>query len=380
MIRIMKMFAALSLFLMIDTSLRSASLTLIDAEPSGKRVLTVDPDPGKSYQEVTVEATRKTSVFISGNDLLNPANMKTMLVVDDNDIRPTSNGLVLATFDGEDIVHGRRGKVIINYHHPPLNKQQLVAVLYTLKPELFRLTDEEIGAQKKEIAENSAEANRRAKMDPVVGKWELLNGHGPVAKVNAGDITFGAKKGDAYPVTFDHTKDGGPSWNGVAAFKLLNGDPIIFAAYGTPKTIGLCVYEIDGGKLSGKWYPWSIDGDAKNSGTEELKGPESLDGDFTIVSAKAPNTGAAYSGTVTIKPLEIVGAGDSEKPYQVTWVFGATKVQGIGIRTDKYLIVSSGAGPDVHIAKFKFQNGGATFSGDWFKLGSSEMGGTAAMK
>jgi len=164
----------------------------------------------------------------------------------------------------------------------------------------------------------------------------------------------------------------------VAVFKSLpGGDNVVFAAYGTPKTVGLCLYEIKEGSLSGTWYPWYIDGNPKNLGTEELKGPATLDGEFTIVASKAPSTGAAYAGTVTIKPEQIVGAGDQEKPYLVTWNFGATKVQGFGIRTGNYLIVSSGAGPDVNLAKFKLHNG--TFAGDWFKLGSKEMGGTAAM-
>jgi hypothetical protein len=320
-----------------------------------------------------------------------------LLVVDDSDVRHTSNGLVLATFGtNEEMVHGRRGKVIVYYHHPdicpkfganaiyrvngkPLTKTQLVAVLHQLKPDLFVLTDEEKAAQRKEIAENTAEADRRSKLDPIPRKWQVLNGHGPVENIGSGDITFAPKKGDAYPATFDYTANGGPNWTGVAVVRSINNDPILFAAYGTPKTIGLCIYEINGGALSGKWYPWYIDGDAKNTGTEELKGPESLDGEFSIVSAKAPATGAAYTGTVTIKPQEIVGAGAGEQPYLLTWTFGATKIQGFGIRTGKYLVVSSGAGPDVNIAKFKLENGGATFHGSWFKLGSKEMGGTAAM-
>jgi hypothetical protein len=395
MIRGLKFAFALPAVLIFCSHLHAGNITLIDSEPAGKRTLELDPDQGKSYQELVVTATRKTAIFIHAEELLGP-DMKTLLVVDDSDIRHSGKGLVLATFDGENVVHGRNGKVIMNYHHPdlcptssanrvytvtgpPLTKQQLIAVLYTLKPEAFKLTDEEVAAQKAEIAKNMAETDRLAKLDPIVKKWEVLNGHGPVEKVNSGLITFSPRKGDAYPVTFDHTKDGGPTWTGVAALKNINNDPVVFVAYGTPKTVGLCVYEINGGKLSGKWYPWYIDGDVKNTGTEELDGPESLDGEFKITSAKAPATGAAYSGTVTIKPEEIEGAGDSEKPYLLTWTFGTTKVQGIGIRTGQYLFVSSGAGADVHIAKFKLENGGGTFQGDWFKLGSKEMGGTAAM-
>ena len=54
-------------------------------------------------------------------------------------------------------------------------------------------------------------------------------------------------------------------------------------------------------------------------------------------------------------------------------------VKSVGIRTGNFLYVSSGAGPDVNIATYKLENGGGTFQGSWFKLGSKEMGQTAAM-
>ncbi len=384
----------LSFVFMSDSSLRAASPTFIEAAANGKRLLHFFPNPLQGDPDLIVESGNKSVLFMGEKEITTYDGSKTVLVVDDSDVRHSAAGLVLATFDGEDIVHGRRGKVVAYYHHPEicpkngasalyrvngpeLTKSQLTAVLYTLKPEIFVLTDEEKAAQRAEITKNQAEAEALARRDPIVGKWQVLNGHGPVDKIDAGDILFGPKKGEAYPVTFDYTGAGGPSWSGVAMFKMVDGDPIVFAAYGTPKTVGMCIYEINGGTLSGKWYPWYIDGDAKNVGTEELKGPESLDGEFTISSAKAPSTGAAYAGTVSIKPEEIVGSGDKQKPYLVTWTFGTTKVQGFGIRTGKYLIVSSGSGADVILAKFKLQNG--TFSGDWFKLGSKEMGGTAAM-
>lgn len=223
-----------------------------------------------------------------------------------------------------------------------------------------------------------AEEERLAKADHMAGtSWMVLNGSGPVEKTGGGSIVFSAKKGGAYAVTYDHSKRGGPTWGGVAVYKELGGDKLLWSAYGTPKTVGLCVYEIkDGGTLEGTWYPWYIDGDAKNTGTEVLKGPETLDGDYTIVSAKAPTTGAAYAGTVTIKPAKIVGSADNAKPYLVTWTLGTLKIQGIGIRTKKFLFVSSGSGADVNIAAYELNNG--VIQGDWFKLGSTEKGMAAA--
>ena len=369
----------------------AATPTMIDAEPSGKRVLLLDLGTG-GYQAVE-DTGSKTLLWIDNETIMN-AGKQTVLVVDDTDIRHSAAGLILASFDGENIIHGRNGKIVMNYRHPDicpdphanriytvtgpkLTKQQLVAVLYALKPELFSLTPAEEAAQKKDIAEAAAESDELAAADQLAGKWELLNGHGPVAKVNKGSITFSPKTSEAYPVAFDHKADGGPQWTGVAKYSDQNGDKLFWAAYGTPKTVGLCVYEIEGGKLSGKWYPWYINGDAKNLGTENLAGPDSLSGNFTITSANAPATGAPYTGTVTIQPLEIVGADDQEKPYSLTWTLGTLKIQGIGIRTGNRLFVAAGDGADLNIGKFTIHNG--TFFGDWFKLGSKEMGSTAAM-
>ena len=55
-----------------------------------------------------------------------------------------------------------------------------------------------------------------------------------------------------------------------------SGEQSIWAAYGTPKTVAMCVYDIKGGSLTGTWYPWYADGDPKNTGSETLTGPETL--------------------------------------------------------------------------------------------------------
>ncbi len=379
---------ALSLIFITGNSLTMASF--ICKEPGGKRLIEIE---GNNVSK----PGGKTLVYIDGNDLLLDVHAKAFLVVDDDDVRPAAAGVIIAHFDGPDLRHGPHadGKVLINYRNPDiapshsanriysiegeaLTKQQLVAGLYLLDPDMFKLSSDEIAAQQQAMREAGAEADRLAAADQVAGKWKVLNGYGPVEKIGGGLITVDPKKGDAYTVSFDHTKEGGPSWTGVGAYKELYGDKIFWVAYGTPKTIGLCVYEIkDGGILEGKWYPWYLDGSPANVGTENLKGPANLDGEFTIVSAKAPATGAPYAGTVTIKPLPIVGASDKAKPYSVTWTLGTYKVQGIGIRSENFLFVSSGAGADVNIAKYIIHNG--TMNADWFKLGSDQQGGAAAM-
>jgi hypothetical protein len=376
-------FAILVIFIRVA---HSATPTFVESAPDGKRLLGIldneidDPDG-------------KPLLYIHDQEILTDIHAPATLVVDDHDVRHSAAGVKLATFDGENIRHADGQKVIINYHHPDicpdsqsnriytvngaqLTNQQLVAALYILKPDLFKLSDQETADQQKAIEAANAEQEKLDAADQVAGKWTVLNGTGPVDNIGSGFITFGKKLGEVYPVTFDHSKANGPTWSGVAWYKVVSGDKTIWAAYGTPKTVGLCVYEIDGGKLTGKWYPWYNDGDPKNTGTENLQGPDTLDGDYTITSATAPTTGAVYTGSVSIKPLTIVGSADDTKPYSVTWTLGATKIEGIGIKTGKYLFVSAGSGADVNIAKFKIDNG--SFNGDFYKLGAKDMGSTAA--
>jgi hypothetical protein len=385
----LKLVSAFALSLSLGASIVAASTpTFLCQEPGGKRLVKISGDDIQRVSSDNIE------LYIRGRDILTNIHDPAILVVDDNDVRHSATGVKLAVFDGEDIRHGTGGKVLIHYHHPALSpdfqgdriysiegealsKQQLVAALYLLKPEMFKLTDEETAAQQKAMKEAEAEAEAAAAADQVAGKWMVLNGNGPVEKIGSGSIVVAPKKGDAYSVTLDHSKNGGPQWSGVGVYSDKGGDKQFWVAYGTPKTIGLCVYDIKGDTLEGKWYPWYIDGDVKNVGTETIKGADDkLDGDYTIVSAKSPTTGAPYAGTVSIHPTTIVGSDDNTKPYLITWTMGTIKINGIGIRTKNRLFVASGSGADVLIAKYIIHNGSMTC--DFYKLGAKEMGSSAS--
>ncbi len=329
----------------------------IRPEPGGKRLLFVDE------KDIRLEPGGKRVLYIDDNYIRTEPGGKALLYVDGDDIRPDRGDIRLAFIDkyGNFRRNPNSDNVLIHYKHPDLSpthidnriffvdgpeltRQQLVAVLYYLKPEIFKLSDAEIASLRKAMADEAKAEEVAAAADHVAGKWMVLSGSGPVAKIGGGGMTIGPKKGDAYPVVIDHSKTGGPQWTGVGVYKEMSGDKSMWVAYGTPKTIGLCVYEIKDGSLDGKWYPWYVDGDAKNVGTETLTGPATLDGEYKIAAGKAPFTGAAYSGTVTIKPAKIVGAADTAKPYLLSWTMGAVKVSGIGIRSGKYLFVAAGAG------------------------------------
>ena len=77
--------------------------------------------------------------------------------------------------------------------------------------------------------------------------------------------------------------DGDP-WQGVAVEQ--NGE--LWAAIGPVNTVGLVVYKIRGGNLSGTWM--NATGDASKFGSENLSGAATIEGRYNIVAASS--TGA----------------------------------------------------------------------------------------
>jgi hypothetical protein len=382
----------LGFVLSLGGSLKAATDTFIESADGKRLVRLQSPEINTPYHEVSLADSDKPLVYVHGKEVLKDIHDEAIFYVD-GDVRHTSSGVKIATFDGEGIRHADRGKLMINYHHPDLSADansnriyrvngpqltptELVAVLYVLKPEMFKLTDAEVAEQQKAMAQANAEEEKKAAADQIAGKWMVLNSNGPVEKLGRGSIIVHPKKGQAYPVDLDLSLGGGPKWQGVGVYKAMFGDKLFWLAYGTEKQVGMCVYEIKGGSLTGTWYPWYVDGTEKTTGSEVLKGPETLDGDYAIESAKAPYTGAAYTGTVSIHPAKIVGKDDNEAPYTITWTIGGAKVNGIGIKHKNFLFVASGAGADVNIAAYQIQNG--NMNCDWYKLGSTEKGGAAA--
>ena len=100
-----------------------------------------------------------------------------------------------------------------------------------------------------------------------------------------------------------------------------------------------------------------------------LGGRGSRERTFQTASAKADPTNSKNAADLLLPRPRIRGEGWGEGPFAP----GTAKINGVGIRTGKFLFVSTGTGADVNIAKFKIENG--TMNADWFKLGSTEMGG-----
>jgi len=160
------------------------------------------------------------------------------------------------------------------------------------------------------MREAAAEQEKLDNADQAAGKWRCSTPAASRRNSGRGRSPSQRKKGDAYPATFDFTPGGGPTWTGVGHYALVGGDKTFWVAYGTRRRVALCVYDIDGGNAEGKVVAVVHRRRRQEHRQRNPHGPASLDGDFKITAGKSPTTGAEYTGTVTIKPAEIVGATD----------------------------------------------------------------------
>ncbi len=332
----------------------SAETASIRPDPSGKRLLFVDGN------DIRREPGGKRLLFIDGDNIRPEPGGKRVLFIDGDNIRPEPGGIRLAFIDGQNIRRSPNGKRLLfidgsNIRPEPngkrllfidgnVSKAQLVASLLVLKPEIFKLTKEEEAALKKEMQENEAESDT-AFSNVLLGKFDVLNSS--VGDWSGGVVTTTKGKDGFHYLDLKLKKE---SLAGIGLPRRGAGWDELWIAFAPEGAVALAVYDIDGGKLTGKWIPINAAKEGKDSlGSETLEGPASLDGEFKIVAAKAPNKGEAYSGTVTIAPYTPPDGNSSDlfDLYSVTWNFGTAKVQGVGAKVKHgdgkaALIVASG--------------------------------------
>jgi len=139
---------------------------------------------------------------------------------------------------------------------------------------------------------------------------------------------------------------------------LLIGD-VLAAAYGQGKPYGLAVYQVDGGKLTGKW----VEGGKKVLGGETLEGAPGLAGTYKITSAQNAD-GSTYTGTVLITKKGDV--------YTVKWTLPDSTYTGVGLLQGSLFVVAWGEGKDFGAVAYKV--GGGKLNGTWAGVGSSALG------
>lgn len=356
----MRFFApamVVSLMMAHTTVAHSEDTANVRPDPGGKRLLFIDGD------SIRHEPGGKRLLFIDGKNFRDSPNGKRLLFIDGDNIRREPNGIRLAFVDGNNIRRTPGGKRLLfidgdNIRPDPqgerlyfidgkVSKTQLIAALYILKPELFKLTEEEEAELKKAMKEAEEESDKEFH-DVHVGKFDVLNSS--MEDWGKGVVTTIKGKDDNFYLEMKLAKQ---TMHGIGIRRPGQSWEELWIAFAPEGAVALCVYDIDQGRLSGRWIPINAAKDGKKTfGAETLEGPASLDGEFQIVDAKAPNEGDKYAGSVEIHPYSPQGnQSDLFDLYNITWKFGAAKIAGVGAKVKSTpgkfaLIVASGTKGD----------------------------------
>ena len=335
---------------------RADTQTDIRPEPGGKRLLFVDGN------DIRPEPGGKRLLCIDDHSIRPTPNGKVLLYMDDDDVRDAFGGIriafwdgstlrrrpggkILLFVDGDDIRTEAGGKRLYFIDGPKLSLEQLTAVLYQLKPELFTLNADDTAKLKKEMADNEAESDAAAKSAAsFAGQYDLLGYQSSDGKSKTGKVTV-TKQGKYYALIFA-TGDT-PAWAGVAVtHTLANGTTELWAAVAPGAAASLGIYEAAGGKLTGTWIPANAADDPAVLGNETLVGPGGA-GAYKIESGQLPNAGAKYTGAMNIDASK-ANAGSDATPYRFRWATGTT---GAAFSVGNTYAVSAGWGADYEIIR-----------------------------
>lgn len=334
--------------------------TSIRPDLHGPRILFVDGD------NIRPDPNGKRLLFVDGTDIRPEPGGKRLLCLEHDNVRPTPNGIRIAFWDGPTLRRTPNGKILLFVDGdnirptfngprmyfmdgPKLSQAQLTAVLYYLKPELFTLTDEEVAAKKKEMAENEAAEDARLAADQWVGDHKFAGQNITTTVKHTGSVAI-AKQGNYYSVKYSSGEN--PPWQGIGVKVDLPGGQELWAAVAPASATSLGIYEVNAGSLRGSWVPVNAAQDASVLGFENLAGAPQLGGVYKILSGKLPNGGVAYSGALNIDPLPATFSG-TVQTYRIRW---ATGTSAVGFLTKGKLAVAAGWGADWEILRMQLQN------------------------
>lgn len=130
---------------------------------------------------------------------------------------------------------------------------------------------------------------------------------------------------------------------------------VLATGYGPGTGHGVAVYRISGGALAGRWANASM---GAGVGTEDLVGPDGLNGRYTSSGRQPGLTG--YTGTVDIRP--------TGKTYAVARTSPNGRISAVGIRTGELLVVGWCGGVVTYAVD------GSRLQGPWALLGDDAVG------
>lgn len=173
----------------------------------------------------------------------------------------------------------------------------------------------------------------------------------------AGEVAI-SRNGDVHRLSW--TIPGSPAQSGLA---LIEGD-VLATGYGTGRAYGVAVYRISsGGAMAGRWADASA---GAQPGTEDLAGPDGLNGRYESVGRRPDGT--SYTGTVEIEP--------TGKTYAISRSLPDGRYSGVGIRTGDLLVVGWGEAPGAVAYKVD----GPTLRGLWAILGDTAVGSESLVR
>lgn len=187
------------------------------------------------------------------------------------------------------------------------------------------------------------------------GAYQILRARNPDGTTYRGEVNI-APKGAYYKLLWEIA--GSESISGVA---LRTGD-VLGAGWSRGAGYGVAVYRVVGGKLLGRWASFnSFD----QLGTEELEGPDGLNGTYTITRGSNPDTGKPYGGTVQITPVGEV--------YKVAWKLDdGSSVGGVGLVEQDTLVVGFSVAGNAGVTAYTVVGG--ELRGRWVRPGTTEIG------
>lgn len=194
----------------------------------------------------------------------------------------------------------------------------------------------------------------------LTSKWDINDALKPDGKDYKGVVSI-SKVDQTFSVKWDIADN--PAYTGVA----IPVGNFLGVGYGVGETFGLTVYKVSGGELKGTWTSKGAGG---KLGAEELKGPDSLEGDYDIVAATDPK-GGTYKGKVTLKK--------QGEAIAVSWKLegksfsGADAYAGVGIKEGDWLFVGWGeVGKDFGVGYYKLAD--SKLAGTWVGAKDEKFG------
>lgn len=187
-----------------------------------------------------------------------------------------------------------------------------------------------------DVSTQNSSDNTSSGIDPA-GQYQIAGNTVSKTRSYTGQLTI-ERRGAAYSLAW--RLDAGDAYGGTAIL----ADNVLGAVYwpGSGKPggdLGIVVYKINGGELTGTWIPAGATAD--KLGRETLKGRAGLDGRYEVTLGENPGGRGSYTGYV-----EMARHGDT---YELRWFVPTFAYMGQGLRVGDVLVVgySGGKAPGV---------------------------------